>query len=137
MRSAGLDVTLSTTGEPRPLPPGVELSAYRIVQEALSNVVRHAPGASARVEIGHRAAGCRSASPTPRRSARPPLPGGRHGLLGMRERTMMLGGDLATGPLPDGGWEVTAILPVTFPATTTAAAIKATATPTATTEDAP
>ncbi|QTA34699.1 hypothetical protein JHY03_48990 [Streptomyces sp. CA-256286] len=54
---------------------------------------------------------------------------------------MMLGGDLATGPLPDGGWEVTAILPVTFPATTTAAAaaaaIKATATPTATTEDAP
>ncbi|GFN07073.1 hypothetical protein Smic_56290 [Streptomyces microflavus] len=57
----------------------------------------------------------------------------------MRERTMMLGGDLATGPLPDGGWEVTAILPVTFPAATTAAATatKATATPTATTEDAP
>lgn len=57
VRSAGLDVTLSTTGEPRPLPPGVELSAYRIVQEALSNVVRHAPGASARVEIGHRVGG--------------------------------------------------------------------------------
>jgi hypothetical protein len=90
------------------------------------------------VEIGHRAGGLsvRVTNTAPVRAS-PLSPGGRHGLLGMRERTMMLGGDLATGPLPDGGWEVTAILPVTFPATTTAAAIKATATPTATTEDAP
>ncbi|MFJ7325110.1 sensor histidine kinase [Streptomyces cyaneofuscatus] len=114
VRSAGLTVTLSTTGEPRPLPPGVELSAYRIVQEALSNVMRHAPGASARVEIGHRAAGL-TVRVTNTAPLRPSLAshGVRHGLLGMRERTTMLGGDLATGPAPGGGWEVTAILPVT------------------------
>lgn len=141
VRSAGLDVTLSTTGEPRPLPPGVELSAYRIVQEALSNVVRHAPGASARVEIGHRAGGLSvRVTNTAPFHASPLSPGGRHGLLGMRERTMMLGGDLATGPTPDGGWEVTAILPVTFPVTFPATTATATATATkatATTEDAP
>ncbi|PCG85778.1 two-component sensor histidine kinase [Streptomyces sp. WZ.A104] len=125
VRSTGLAVTLTTTGEPRPLPPGVELSAYRIVQEALSNVMRHAPGASARVEIGHRTTGLtvRVTNTPPDRPAAP-SPGTRHGLLGMRERTAMLGGDLATGPAPDGGWEVTAVLP-TAPTTT------------ATTEDAP
>lgn len=114
VRSAGLAVTLSTTGEPRPLHPGVELSAYRIVQEALSNVMRHAPGASARVEIGHQAAGLtvRVINTAPLRPS-PASHGVRHGLLGMRERTTMLGGDLATGPAPGGGWEVTAILPVT------------------------
>ncbi|MFJ1593232.1 sensor histidine kinase [Kitasatospora albolonga] len=114
VRSAGAAVALSTTGEPRPLPPGVELSAYRIVQEALSNVMRHAPGASARVEIGHRATGLtvRVTNTPPDRPAAP-SPGPRHGLLGMRERTTMLGGDLATGPTPEGGWEVTAILPTT------------------------
>lgn len=114
VRSAGLSVTLSTTGAPRPLPPGVELSAYRIVQEALSNVMRHASGASARVEIGHRATGLsvRVTNTAPLRP--PPVSSGTgHGLLGMRERTTMLGGDLATGPTPEGGWEVTALLPAT------------------------
>ncbi|MEU5231893.1 sensor histidine kinase [Streptomyces anulatus] len=112
VRSAGLAVTVSTTGAPRPLSPGVELSAYRIVQEALSNVMRHAPGASAGVAIGHRPSGVtvRVVNSPPDRSAAP-SPGVRHGLLGMRERTAMLGGELATGPTPDGGWEVTAILP--------------------------
>lgn len=112
VRSAGLGVTVSTTGDARPLPPGVELSAYRIVQEALSNVMRHAPGASAEVVIGHRPAGLtvRVVNSPPDRPAAP-SPGVRHGLLGMRERTAMLGGDLATGPTPGGGWEVTAILP--------------------------
>ncbi|MFJ1786786.1 sensor histidine kinase [Streptomyces anulatus] len=112
VRSAGLAVTVSTTGAPRPLSPGVELSAYRIVQEALSNVMRHAPGASAGVEIGHRPSGVtvRVVNSPPDRPA-VPSPGVRHGLLGMRERTAMLGGELATGPTPDGGWEVTAILP--------------------------
>lgn len=112
VRSAGLAVTVSTTGAPRPLSPGVELSAYRIVQEALSNVMRHAPGASAGVTIGHRPSGVtvRVVNSPPDRPA-VPSPGVRHGLLGMRERTAMLGGELATGPTPDGGWEVTAILP--------------------------
>ncbi|WP_405191759.1 sensor histidine kinase [Streptomyces anulatus] len=112
VRSAGLAVSLSTTGAPRPLPPGVELSAYRIVQESLSNVMRHAPGVSAEVVIGHRPGGLtvRVVNSPPDRPA-VPSPGVRHGLLGMRERTAMLGGELATGPTPDGGWEVTAILP--------------------------
>ncbi|WP_411083258.1 sensor histidine kinase [Streptomyces sp. cmx-18-6] len=135
VRLAGLPVTLATTGEPRPLPPGVELSAYRIVQEALSNVMRHAPGASARVEVAHRAAGLtlRVANTRPDRPAAP-SPGVRHGLLGMRERTAMLGGDLATGPTPEGGWEVTAILPV---GSAGAAPTTDISTAPATTEDAP
>lgn len=112
VRSAGLPATLSTTGAPRPLSPGVELSAYRIVQEALSNVMRHAPGARAEVVIGHRPAGLtvRVVNSPPDRPAAH-SPGIRHGLLGMRERAAMLGGELTTGPTPDGGWEVTAILP--------------------------
>ncbi|MFF1647574.1 sensor histidine kinase [Streptomyces sp. NPDC058240] len=116
-RGAGLTVTAETTGEPRPLSPGVELSAFRIVQEALSNAMRHAPGARVRVEIRHRAAGVtvRITNTAPDRAA-PPTPGAGHGLLGMRERTAMLGGELATGATPDGGYEVTAILPTPPPA---------------------
>ncbi|MEU3187846.1 sensor histidine kinase [Streptomyces sp. NPDC006923] len=112
VRGAGLAVTTRTTGRPRPLPPGVELSAFRIVQEALSNALRHAPGAEVRVEIGYRPAGVtvRVTNTAPDRAA-PPSPGIGHGLLGMRERTAMLGGELATGATPDGGYEVTAMLP--------------------------
>ncbi|GAA2100204.1 sensor histidine kinase [Streptomyces albiaxialis] len=116
VRGAGVEVTTEVTGEPRPLPPGVGLSAYRIVQEALSNALRHAPGAAVRVEIGHRPAGVSvrvtntAPSPAPRASRTSP-PGVGHGLLGMRERVTMLGGELATGPTPDGGYEVTALLP--------------------------
>ncbi|WP_405721206.1 sensor histidine kinase [Streptomyces sp. NBC_00046] len=111
-RGAGVDVTAETTGEPRPLSPGVELSAFRIVQEALSNAMRHAPGARVRVEVGHRSSGVtvRITNTAPVRPA-PPTTGVGHGLLGMRERAAMLGGELATGPTPDGGYEVTAILP--------------------------
>ncbi|GAB7029190.1 sensor histidine kinase [Streptomyces sp. NPDC021749] len=112
VRDAGAEVTAETVGEPRPLAPGVELSAYRIVQEALSNAMRHAPGAAVRVRLGHHGAGltlritnAAPAGPAPR------PPGAGHGLLGMRERTAMLGGELATGPTPDGGYDVTAFLP--------------------------
>ncbi|MGW3008196.1 sensor histidine kinase [Streptomyces sp. NPDC001219] len=112
VRGAGLTVSTEVTGEPRPLSPGVELSAFRIVQEALSNAIRHAPGAEVRVTVGYRAGGVaiRVANSAPDRPA-PPSPGAGHGLLGMHERTTMLGGELATGPTPDGGYEVTAILP--------------------------
>ncbi|MET7462387.1 histidine kinase [Nonomuraea sp. NPDC005501] len=113
VRGAGLTVTAETTGEPRPLSPGVELSAFRIVQEALSNVLRHAPGADVRVELRYLPAALviRIANTAPDRPV-PPPGGPGHGLLGMRERTAMLGGELATGPAPDGGFEVTAVLPV-------------------------
>ncbi|MCG3044307.1 histidine kinase [Streptomyces sp. S1A] len=121
VRGAGMEVSRDTEGRPRPLSPGVELSVFRIVQEALSNAMRHAPGAAVRVAVGYRADGVTvrvvntappgGASPA---SARAPAPSGRgegHGLPGMRERAAMLGGELVAGPTPDGGWEVTAILP--------------------------
>ncbi|MGA5562113.1 sensor histidine kinase [Streptomyces platensis] len=112
VRGAGLRVTTEITGEVRPLSPGVELSAFRIVQEALSNALRHAPGAQVRVALGYRSGGLtiRVANTAPDRPA-PPSQGAGHGLLGMHERAAMLGGELATGPTPDGGYEVTAILP--------------------------
>ncbi|GGT38925.1 two-component sensor histidine kinase [Streptomyces purpureus] len=113
-RAAGLTVTHELSGERRALAPGVELSAYRIVQEALSNALRHAPGAQVRVELGYAAPGLRVriTNTAPAKPA-PAGPGTGHGLLGMRERAAMLGGELATGTTPDGGYEVTAFLPNT------------------------
>jgi signal transduction histidine kinase len=109
---AGLQVTTAVAGAPRPLPPGVELSAYRIIQEALSNAMRHAPGSEVRVEIAYRpgSLGLRVVNGPPR--TRPVRsPGGGHGVLGMRERAAMLGGDLTAGPGPGGGYAVVAVLP--------------------------
>jgi len=111
----GADVTVSTavSGTPRPLPPGVELSAYRIVQEALSNAVRHAPGAPVRVELAYAATDLSvRVTNGPPRTAAPVRRGAGHGMLGMRERAAMLGGELAAGPTPDGGYAVAAVLPL-------------------------
>ncbi|MFF0741738.1 sensor histidine kinase [Streptomyces sp. NPDC004111] len=114
VRAAGLDVAAETTGTRGRLSPGVELSAYRIVQEALSNAMRHAPGAAVRVTVAHHTAALtlRVVNTAPARPVAP-SPGAGHGLLGMRERVAMLGGELATGPLRDGGYEVVATLPLT------------------------
>ncbi|MEF9905314.1 sensor histidine kinase [Streptomyces sp. P9-A2] len=111
-RVAGLTVTTEVTGERRPLPPGVELSAYRIVQEALSNVLRHAPGATAHVVLTHEphGLGVEVTNTRPTGEA-PPSAGAGHGLLGMRERAAMLGGNLTARPRSDGGYLVTARLP--------------------------
>ncbi|WP_285777439.1 sensor histidine kinase [Microtetraspora sp. NBRC 13810] len=116
VRGAGQTITTRITGEPRPLSPGIELSAFRIVQEALSNVMRHAPGTEARVEVGYRrdALTIRVTNTAPDAPA-PSCPAAGHGLLGMRERAAMLGGELAVGPTPGGGYEVTAVLPATLP----------------------
>ncbi|MGW1816900.1 histidine kinase [Streptomyces sp. NPDC002125] len=116
VRSAGVSVATQTTGRRRPLPPGVELSAFRIVQEALSNVLRHAPGAGARVEVGYHSSAVtvRVTNTAPDAPGRP-MDGVGHGLLGMRERTAMLGGDLTHGPTPGGGYEVVATLPLEDP----------------------
>ncbi|MDT0613201.1 sensor histidine kinase [Streptomyces lancefieldiae] len=111
-RAAGLTVTTEASGVRRPLPPGVELSAYRIVQEALSNVLRHAPGATARVHLTHLPIGLRVVVSNTRPSRTPPpSQGAGHGLLGMRERVAMLDGSLTAQPLPDGGYQVAAFLP--------------------------
>ncbi|WP_411099058.1 sensor histidine kinase [Streptomyces sp. x-45] len=115
-RAAGLTVTTDTSGTRRPLPPGVELSAYRIVQEALSNVLRHAPGASAQVHLIHLPIGLRVVVSNTRPQRAPaPSQGAGHGLLGMRERVAMLDGTLTAHPMPDGGYQVAAFLPVDDP----------------------
>ncbi|MFI8188678.1 sensor histidine kinase [Streptomyces sp. NPDC085946] len=115
VRDAGLAVEKVVTGAVRELPQGVELSAYRIVQEALSNTLRHAPGASARVEIGYVLGGLGLRivnGPPPEPSLVKPSPGAGHGITGMRERVSMLDGVMTAGPADDGGYEVTVFLPV-------------------------
>ncbi|MFI6034244.1 histidine kinase [Streptomyces sp. NPDC051315] len=115
VREAGLEVEKVVTGAVRELPQGVELSAYRIVQEALSNTLRHAPGAGARVEIGYVLGGLGLRivnGPPPNPSLLKPSPGAGHGITGMRERVTMLNGEMTADTTPDGGYEVTVFLPV-------------------------
>jgi signal transduction histidine kinase len=115
VREAGLEVSKTVTGAVRQLPQGVELSAYRIVQEALSNTLRHAPGAGARVEIGYVLGGLGVRivnGPPPAPDLVKASPGAGHGITGMRERVSMLDGEMTAGPAEDGGYEVTVFLPV-------------------------
>ncbi|MGW4238834.1 sensor histidine kinase [Streptomyces sp. NPDC004749] len=109
-RAVGGRPELRITGERTALPAGWELSAYRIVQEALTNVRRHAPGARTLVEIGYGAGrlSIRVGDDGPGPAAGPP---GGHGLAGMRERAALLGGRLTAGPGPGGGFLVEAELP--------------------------
>jgi signal transduction histidine kinase len=115
VRGAGLAVELRVVGDQRPLPSGVELSAYRIMQEALSNTLRHAPGARATVEVHYQPGRLRLRvhnDPPPVPGDRPPAAPAGHGIVGMRERATMLGGTLAAGPTADGGYLVEAVLPL-------------------------
>jgi signal transduction histidine kinase len=113
---AGLAVSLRVEGTPAPLPAGVDLSAYRIVQEALTNVVKHGGPARAQVTIRYRdreltvevtddGRGGAAVASDDRR-------GTGHGLIGMRERVAAFGGDLEVGPRPGGGFRVAARLPL-------------------------
>ncbi|WP_405696536.1 histidine kinase [Streptomyces coelicoflavus] len=116
VREAGLAVDKAVTGAVRELPPGVELSAYRIVQEALSNSLRHAPGATARVEVSYVLGGLGLRvvnTAIPPNTLVKPSPGAGHGITGMRERVSMLNGGITAAPTDDGGYEVTVFLPVT------------------------
>jgi signal transduction histidine kinase len=117
-RDAGVIVEIDRHGAATGLPPAVELTAYRIVQEALANVVRHAgPGARARVtlEVGRELVVVRVTDDgdgaAQDATATAAEDTGGHGLLGMRERVTLMGGQLRTGPLADGGFEVCAELP--------------------------
>ncbi|GAA3807838.1 two-component sensor histidine kinase [Streptomyces phyllanthi] len=113
VREAGLTVEKVVTGAVRELPQGIELSAYRIVQEALSNSLRHAPGATARVEIGYVLGGLGLRIVNgPATGLIKPSPGAGHGITGMRERVTMLNGEMTTEETDDGGYEVTVFLPV-------------------------
>ncbi|MFI1004081.1 sensor histidine kinase [Streptomyces galbus] len=122
---AGLRVTVRFSGERRPLHPGVELCAYRVVQEALTNVVKHAAAAAAEVTVayrdheldvtvldrGGRAPGPRT-GPAPAVGEAVRRTGSGHGLIGMRERAKIWHGTLTAGPRPEGGFEVRLRLPL-------------------------
>jgi signal transduction histidine kinase len=112
VRAAGVPVRVAVTGEPRSLPPGLQLCAYRIVQESLTNVLKHAAQATATVTLEHRP-GWFTATVRDD-GAREPTTGERagHGLIGMRERAMLYGGTLDAAPLAGGGFEVRLVLPL-------------------------
>lgn len=111
-RDAGLDVRVRTDGDVRPLPSGVELAAYRIIQEALTNTMKHAGPARAEIRIRYDDDALTVVVADDGRGAGfEPSPGG-HGLPGMRERVAVYGGDLDAGAHPGGGFRVRARLPV-------------------------
>ena len=110
MSAIGLPVAFEVEGDPRPLPPGVKLTVYRVVQEALTNALKHSGPAKARVElrygeheitVGVCDNGCGAAHPS-----------AGHGLIGMRERAGLYGGALTAGPADGGGFAVRLTLPV-------------------------
>jgi len=122
--AAGLPVRLTVTGQPRTLPPGLDLTAYRVVQEALTNAMKHAGPAAAVVTLDYRADavvidvsddGRRDHGPgreaSPARTGPAGVTGSGRGLLGLSERLSLYGGDFDAGPRPAGGWRVTARLP--------------------------
>ncbi|MFE6824997.1 sensor histidine kinase [Streptomyces sp. NPDC057690] len=123
VRAAGQPVELTERGELRPLPPALELTVYRVVQEALTNALRHAPGHGTFVRVHHghdvievdvttEGAPAEPAVPAPR----PLGGGGGHGLDGLRERVSVLGGELHAGAQPDGGFGVRVRIPAPAPA---------------------
>jgi signal transduction histidine kinase len=112
VRASGLPVDLRVEGEPVHLPAGVDLSAYRIVQEALTNVVKHAHATSAEVEVRYRPDALELAIVDDGRGAAVSTNGTGHGLIGMRERVALYGGKLDAGRRDGGGYSVRARLPL-------------------------
>ncbi len=111
---AGLRVTREVTGQARPLPEAVELTAYRVIQESLTNTRKHAGCDTAVVRLGYTPGALSltvedEGEPVTRSSRHPP---GGHGIAGMRERVAALGGRLSAGPRPEGGYRVFAELPL-------------------------
>jgi signal transduction histidine kinase len=119
-RGAGMKIALVVEGERRALPATVERTAYRLVQEALTNAHKHAAGAAAEVRLRYGPERLeltvRNARPPDGRAAGPALPGGGHGLLGLRERVELLGGTFDAARRLDGGFELRAAVPVEGPA---------------------
>lgn len=109
---AGLPVEIRIEGEQRELPVGIDLSAYRIVQEALTNALKHAGAARAVVRLSYSADALELEVTDNGGGRAATVPGGGHGLIGMRERTLMYGGDFSAGARPDGGFGVEVLLPI-------------------------
>src|SRR5207248_2681925 len=111
VREAGLPVELDVEGDPRELPVGIELSAYRIVQEALTNALKHAGQAQARVHVRYGRDSLELEIVDDGAGAQTPVASGGHGLVGMRERVALYGGRLDAGRRPTGGFAVRVLLP--------------------------
>jgi signal transduction histidine kinase len=115
-RASGLPVRLTVQGEPRSLPPAVDLVSFRIVQEALTNAIKHAGPARAQVRVSYTADSLQleiiDTGRGPLRRANSEEAAG-HGLVGMRERLALYGGDLRTGHRSGGGYQVLASIPLT------------------------
>jgi len=127
---AGVEVTVSLEGEPRRLPPAVDLACYRVVQESLTNVVRHAGASRAEITVSHHTGQVVVEVTDDGRAGPGGIRGGRagptdgsgagssngngsgQGIMGMRERARALGGSLEAGPQPGGGFRVRATLPL-------------------------
>ncbi|NEA06590.1 sensor histidine kinase, partial [Streptomyces sp. SID10116] len=115
-RATGMAVDLSVEGEARDCSAEVEQTAYRVVQEALTNVHKHAAGAKTHVRLAYRSAEIamqveNEPPPEADASSDARLPSGGNGLVGMRERVMGLGGVFVSGPTDGGGFRVSAVLP--------------------------
>jgi len=110
IRATGLDVSLTISGAPRPLPAAVDLSVYRIVQEALTNVLKHAHAEHVDVRVGYGNELAVEVSDDGRGKVN--ANGGGNGLIGMRERVALLGGTVETGSGADGGYTVAATIPI-------------------------
>ena len=110
VRDAGLPVELRVEGSPVPLPPGIDLSAYRIVQEALTNALKHAGRAHATVVVRYER-GAVEVEVTDDGDGTGTDTGTGHGLVGMRERVAAVGGRFTAGPAPDGSFTVCAQIP--------------------------
>jgi len=117
VQDAGLRVWIKVEGQRGPVPPGVDLSAYRIIQEALTNVIKHAAASSATVTICYRPGSVTveitdDGPGAPGAGVPPAGTGAGHGIIGMRERVAVFGGEFAAGPRPGGGFGVRACFPV-------------------------
>ncbi|MFP3991954.1 histidine kinase [Streptomyces sp. E11-3] len=114
-RAAGMVLELSVDGDPAPYPAEVEQTAYRVIQEGLTNVHKHAPGAKVQVRLAHRGAEVAMQvenDPAPESTPHDArLPSGGNGLLGMKERVTALGGVFVSGPTDAGGFRVSAVIP--------------------------
>jgi signal transduction histidine kinase len=116
-RRAGLSVELTVEGDGRHVPPGVELSTYRVAQEALTNVRKHAAGAPTRVLLRYgrdvlELCVVNAPASEPNGDGPGPVPGTGHGIAGMRERIALYGGSIDARPQPDGGFMVLARVPI-------------------------
>jgi signal transduction histidine kinase len=113
VRDAGLPVDLEIAGDARELPVGIQMSAYRIVQEALTNALKHAGLARASVRVRYGADALELQVTDDGSGTESPVPGGGQGLVGMRERVFMCQGTFHAGPRPAGGFAVRVLLPLT------------------------